>query len=453
MDKSEELKTLPIRKLIITITSPAIFSFIISTLNIAIDRIFIGQAIGTMALAAVTVALGIQALIQAVSQIIASGVSSAIALELGKNNKKRVNLLVGNAFMLSVIMSIVITFLGCVFIKPILKAYGANNECMEYAVRYTNIMIGSTFLFFLGQVMNNIIRGIGYAKIAMYNFLSSLIVNTCFDAIFLLVFHIGIRGAALSTALGYLTSSVLSIRFLRSDKSLATLKLKNIDINKDLVKMIISIGMPSFLVQIGLSIISLVFNHIANIYGGSEAVAAYGVVNTLIMIIYMPIMGLSIGIQSIVGINYGAGLYNRVKETVLKSIKYSSAFCISSAVIFEVFAKNISSLFSGDGRNSLIILTATGIRIVGISISLVGLIMVGANYFQYVGKAKESIFLVSLRQFILLVPLAIILPKFFGIKGMFAASTVSDIISFVVILMLFIKELRNLSIYTGVTEN
>ena len=442
MNKTEQLKTLPINRLIISLSGPAIFAFIVSTLNMALDRIFLAKAVGTMALAAVSIALGIQMLIQAFAQLIASGASSSIAIELGKNNKSSAERMIGNAFILGIIMSIIITIVGCIFIKPILIMYAATVESMDYAVSYTTIMILSTIFFVTSQVLNNIIRGMGYSKKATYNFLSSIITHAILNGIFLFVFHMGIRSVAVASGIGYLVSCILAAEFLIKGKSVARLHVSFFKLEKWAVKRILSVGVSALVMQITVSVISMVFNHVTNKYGGSTGQAAYGVIYTLLMMIYMPIMGIGQGIQSIIGVNYGAELNKRVKETILKAIKYATIFAVFMFIIMELFSNSIVLMFGGSKDQILAQMTSNGIRIVGISISMIGFQLIAASYFQYVGKVKQSVFLSALRQFILLIPLAMILPIFLGISGVFASFVVADILSFGVTLLFIIKELR-----------
>lgn len=446
MNKTEQLKTSPINNLIVSLSGPAIFAFIISTLNMALDRIFLAKTVGTMALAAISIALGIEMLIQAFSQLIAAGASSSIAIELGKNNKIGAERMLGNAFILGIIMSIIITIVGCIFIKPILILYGATAESINYALPYTFIMIFSTIFFITSQVLNNIIRGMGYSKKATINFVSSLITHTILNAILLFIFHMGIRAVAVASGIGYLVSCILAAKFLISDKCIARLHVSCFKLEKIAVSRILTVGLSALVMQTTVSIISMVFNHVTNKYGGATGQAAYGIIYTLLMIIYMPIMGLSQGIQSIIGINYGAELNKRVKETMLKSIKYATIFAIFMFIVMELFTNPMVLLFGGGKDKMLAEMTSNGMRIVGITISMLGFQIISASYFQYVGKVKQSVFLSALRQFILLIPFAIILPMFLGISGVFDSFVVADLLSFGVTLFLIVKELRNLNI-------
>lgn len=445
MNRTEQLKTFPINKLILSLSAPAIFAFVVSILNIALDRIFLAKTVGTMALSAVSVATGVEMLIQAFSQLIASGASSSIAIELGKNNKTGAERMLGNAFILGIIMSIIITIAGCVSIKPILILYAATADNMDYAVDYTFIMILSTIFFITTQVLNNIIRGMGYSKTATYNFLISIVIHGILNFIFLFVFHMGIRSAAIAGGIGYIASDICALKFLVNSKSVAKLHVSCFKLEKSIVKRILFVGISAFVMQITISIISMVFNTVSSKYGGSIGEAAYGIVYTLLLFIYMPIIGLGQGIQSIIGTNYGANINDRVKETILKSIKYATIFAVGAFVLMELLSKQIAFLFGGDKDQALAQMASNAIRIVGLSISLLGFEMLGASYFQFIGKVKQATFLSGLRQCILLIPLAIILPMFLGISGVFVSFVVSDVLSFGITLFFVMKELRNLN--------
>lgn len=444
MDKTEQLRTSPINKLILNLSAPAIFAFMVSTLNIALDRIFIGKAVGTKALAAVSVAMGIQLLLQAFSQIIAAGACASIAIELGKNNKEKAEQMIGNAYILSITMSIILTILGCIFLKPILTLYGATAESMQYAVPYTLVMIISTMFFINNQVLNNIIRGMGYSKKATYNFLISIGIHAVLDIVFLFGLHLGIKGASLACSTGYLVSNIIAMRFLTSNKCVAGLHRSYFKLEKSTVKRIVSVGVPAFVMQITISIISMLFNRVSNQYGGSIGQASYGVVYTLLMVVYMPIIGLGQGIQSIIGVNFGAKQNKRVKETIIKSLKYATIFSIVMFIIMEFFSHPLALLFGGAKDAALIKMTTNGMRVIGLSIPFVGFQMLSARYFQFIGKAKQSSFLSALRQFILLIPLAIILPMFFGMTGVFGSFVAADLLSLGITIFLMVKELRSL---------
>lgn len=438
MEKTEQLKNEQISRLILKLSMPAIFSLLCNSVNMAIDRMFIAKGIGTLALSAVTVAFGLYLIMQACSQLIGAGASSTTAIQLGKGNRENVEKIVGNAFSLSLMLAIVISVIGLLCLNPLLKIYGADNENIVYAHDYAGVMFSGAICFVLAQSMNSIVRGMGYAKRSLVNFLSSIIVNLILDAVFVFVFKWGVKGAAFATVIGNLICAVLAIQFLCSKQTNVKLRLANLKPNKETVTTILSIGISGFIAQFALSIVTLVFNHVCRVYGGNTAVAAYGIISTVFMLVYMPMIGLGQGIQPIIGFNYGSQLFQRVKETLQKAFLYATVFCIIMFLIFEIFSPQIISAFGGADDISLSKIAVNGMRIYGLMTPFVGMQMVGANFFQYIGKKGQAMFLSALRQMILLIPLTLILPLIFKITGVWVATPISDGVSFL-ITILFIK--------------
>ena len=438
MEKSEQLKIQPVSQLIVKLSAPAIISLLCNSVNMAIDRMFIAKGVGTLALSAVTIAFGLYLVIQACSQLIGAGASSATAIQLGKGKYDTAQMIVGNALVLSFLLAVVISVIGTLLLVPLLKLYGADTENISYAVDYAGIMFGGAIFFVLAQSMNSIVRGMGYAKRSLINFIASIIVNLILDAVFVFVFQWGVKGAALATVIGNCICTILAIQFLCSLKNPIRLHYQFMKPCKETIGLILSIGVSGFIGQFALSLVTLVFNHVCQIYGGHTAVAAYGIISTVFMLVYMPMIGLGQGIQPIIGYNYGSQMYSRVKATLLKAFRYATVFCIFMFLIFEILSPQIISAFGGADDLELSAIAIRGIRIYGLMTPIVGIQMIGANFFQYVGKPKQSMFLSALRQLLLLIPLALILPYIFKITGVWAATPVSDCVSFLITIF-FVK--------------
>lgn len=445
MEQTEQLRNEPVSKLIVRLSMPAIFSLLCNSINMAIDRVFISTGVGTLALSAVTVAFGLYLIMQACSQLISAGASSTAAIQLGRGNRGKAEKIVGNAFAMSVILAVLLSAAGLLCLDPLLQLYGADSENIMYAHDYAGVMFSGAICFVLAQSMNSIVRGMGYAKRALLNFLSSIIVNLILDAVFVFVFKWGVKGAAFATVIGNFVCMVLAVRFLCSRKISVRLHFANLKPDREIVKTILSIGVSGFLAQFALSIVSLVFNHVCRVYGGNTAVAAYGIISTLFMLVNMPMIGLGQGIQPVIGFNYGSKLYSRVKETLLKGFQYAAVFCVIMFLIFEILSPQIVMVFGGAGDASLSQAAVSGMRIYSMMTPLVGIQMTGANFFQYIGKGRQSIFLSALRQMILLIPSVLIFPLCFGMTGVWAAEPFSDAVSFVITMLLVRKEFVVLS--------
>ena len=254
MEKSEQLKTQPVSQLIVKLSAPAIISLLCNSVNMAIDRMFIAKGVGTLALSAVTIAFGLYLVIQACSQLIGAGASSATAIQLGKGKYDTAQMIVGNALVLSFLLAVVISVIGTLLLVPLLKLYGADTENISYAVDYAGIMFGGAIFFVLAQSMNSIVRGMGYAKRSLINFIASIIVNLILDAVFVFVFQWGVKGAALATVIGNCICTILAIQFLCSLKNPIRLHYQFMKPCKETIGLILSIGVSGFIGQFALSL-------------------------------------------------------------------------------------------------------------------------------------------------------------------------------------------------------
>lgn len=440
MEISEKIKTQPIPKLICSLSAPAVLSLLLNALNTAIDGIFVAKSVGTTALSAVTVSFGLTLIIQALSILIAAGSSAAISLKLGKSDKPGAETIIGSACMLSILISITITVIGLPAVTPLLTLYGANADNLAYAKEYMTVILSGSFFFVTAQSMNNCVKGMGFAKRAFFNSLSSVVTNTILDAVFIFVFKWGVFGAALSTVIGNSVCMILALRFLCSGKSSANLKLQNMNLRAG--KKIISIGLPAAIVQFALSLVSLTMNHVAALYGGTTGVASYGIMYNITMMVYMPIIGLGQGIQPIFGFNYSAGNYLRVKDTLKCSIRYATIFATGLFLLIELFSRTIINAFGGDSDTALAFMALPGIRLFCLMLPAVGFQMISANYFQYIDKVKQSVILSALRQLLLLIPFALLFPRILGITGIWVAAPAADLISLAVTVIFFRQEMR-----------
>lgn len=440
MDRTDQLKNESIKKLLFILSAPAVISLITNSINMAFDRMFIGIGVGTTGLSAITISFGIYLLIQAFAQLIASGSSAIVALKLGEDNKDDAEKNIGNAFTLGIIVAVITTILGLAFIQPLLSLYGANGENIIYAKQYTITLISGSVFFIMSQVLNNIIRGMGYSKKSCLNFIVGIILNIILNPIFIFVFHMGVIGSATATIISYVVCTILALKFLSCKNNKIRLKFKNTKLDKNLSINILSIGASGFIMQFALSLVSLTFNHIAEIYGGSTGVASYGIIYTIFMLVYMPLFGLGQGMQPIIGCNYGAKLYDRVNETLKVSIKYATIFSTVMFILIEVFSNNIVQIYGGENDLNLYEMCSKGMRIYGIAMPFIGAQIIGSNYFQYIGKVKQSMFLSALRQLILLIPLAILLPMLFKINGLWASTPLSDFVSAVITIIFIVRE-------------
>ncbi|MCB2308437.1 MATE family efflux transporter [Clostridium estertheticum] len=445
MLKINEIETESVKKLLFKFSIPSIIAMLANALYNICDRIFVGIGVGVLGISAISISYTVTLAIMGFSMLVGLGATSLVSIKLGEHNIEKCEIIVGNTFTLSFIVSIILMILGYCFLTPMLSIFGASGKVLEYAKIYTGILLIGTPFQILSYSMNNILKGQGKAKRAMINFLISIILNVIFNPLFIFVFHLGIAGSALATILSTAIGTIFSTSPYFLKNASIKIRYKNLKLRKDIISSSLSIGVSGFVMQLSMSLITILFNKQCLYYGGNIAVAAYGIINSLIMLIYMPIYGINQGVQPIIGYNYGAKKYDRVRDSLKLSIKASSIISSIGFIIFQLFSKNIFILF-GKNSSQLIAIGTPAMKIFSISTPIIGFVIIGLSYFQYIGKAGYSIVLSLLRQIVIIVPLTIILPRFMGINGIWVSTPITDFIVTVIMLILICPEIKRLNV-------
>ncbi|MDP4145735.1 MAG: MATE family efflux transporter [Bacillota bacterium] len=428
MNRSRQLGQESVGKLLWKFSIPAIVGMLVNALYSIIDRIFVGRGVGLLGISATTIAFPISIITMGFGMLIGIGAAATISIKLGQKNKQEAEHILGNAFVLLIIVSIIVTALGLIFEEPLLKVFGASSEVMPLAKQFVTIILLGAILQNIGFGLNNVIRSEGNPKMAMYTMLIGAVLNTIFNPIFIFGLHLGIRGSALATIVSQTICSIWVLSYFLGKKSILKLRVKHLNLNLHIIEQIIAIGMSPFLMQIAQSVITIVFNKSLEGYGGDIAIAAMGIINSVTMLILMPIFGINQGAQPIIGYNYGAKKYDRVKKTLKLAVIAATGVSTTGFVLVELFPRAIIGIFSSNDK-ALLNIGSLGIRIFLMMLPIIGFQVVSANYFQAVGKAKISIFLSLSRQVIVLLPLLIILPHWFKLTGIWSAGPASDFIS------------------------
>jgi putative MATE family efflux protein len=304
------------------------------------------------------------------------------------------------------------------------------------------ILIGGIFMG-VGFGMNNIIRAEGNPRIAMATMLIGALMNAILDPIFIFLFGWGIQGAAIATILSQLVSAIWVLRYFLSGKSTLHFHFKNLRLNPSIVSRIFLIGIAPFVLQIGATLLYVILNKNLHLYGGDTAISVMGIITSINMLILMPIFGINQGAQPIIGYNYGAQQFDRVKETLRTATLAATGVVIIGFLFIMGFPQGFIQLFNKTDQN-LISMGVKALRIFLLMLPLIGFQIVGTGYFFAVGKAKEAMFLSLIRQLLILIPLVVILPQFFGLIGIFAAGPISDAIAFVLTALLLGIEFKKL---------
>jgi putative MATE family efflux protein len=446
MDNNRNVELLekePIGKLLVKFSLPAIIGMLVMASYNVVDRLFVGNGVGTMAISGITITFPLIIIVLGFGMLVGIGSTALVSIKLGEKKNEEAEQIIGTALVMSFIVSALIMIIGYSFMEPMLIAFGGSGEVLVYAKSYlTIILIGIPFQQ-VSFAMNAIIRGQGDPKQAMLTMLIGAGLNIALNPLFIFVFHWGIQGSAIATVISQFVSCSWVLYYFVAKKSYVKLHLHNIRLNYSVLPGILAIGMSPFIMQIAGSVINIIINNELAEYGGDIAIAAMGIGYSLIMMIFMPIFGINQGIQPIVGYNYGAKNFDRVRETLKLGIISASSFCIFGFIVIMIFAESIMGLFSG-GDQQLIDIGAHGIRIFTLTLPIIGFQIISISYFQAVGKPKQSLILTLTRNGGLVIPLLFILPRIFLLDGIWMTTPISDFLSSILAAIFLLSEMKRL---------
>lgn len=444
MSNSQQiLGTEPIGKLLLRYSLPAIIGMMVNGLYNVVDRVFIGNmpGVGPLAITGLGVTMPVMTIILAFGMLIGIGAATNISIKLGQGKKDEAEKLIGNSITLSVIVGLIIMAIGLLFGDQILKVFGASEDSLQYAKAYINIILIGTVFNLIGFVFNSTIRGDGNPKLSAKIMVVGCLLNIILDAVFIFVVNMGIGGAALATIISQFITAIWGLSYYIKGKSNLKLNKSNLKLDKSLVYTIIVIGAAPFAMQIAASGVQVISNNALRTYGGDLAIGAMATINSIIMMVGLPIVGISQGAQPIIGFNYGCKKYDRVEQTLKLATIASTIGLTIGWVVVQLYPEAIVSMFNRDSE--LVNISVDGIRKYLFMMPLIGMSMIGSNYIQSIGNAKQSMFLGLLRQVILLVPMMLILPKFLGLDGVWFSQPVADVISFIITFIVVNKEVKS----------
>lgn len=443
MERSQQLGKENIGRLLLKFSIPAITGMLVMSLYNVVDRIFIGHGVGSLGIAGITIGFPVMIIMMAFSMLIGVGAASLISIRLGERRKEDAELIMGNAFILLILVSIGISVLGLFFIDPLLTLFGASETVLPFARDYMEIILYGAVFQAVGFGMNNFIRAEGNPVIAMISMFIGALTNIILDPIFIFVLGWGIKGAAIATVISKMVTTIWVLAHFSSKRSNLTLRFGNFRLQPATIGRILAIGAAPFSIQLASSLLQVVLNNNLARYGGDIAVSGMGVLMSSMTLIMMPVIGLSQGAQPVIGYNYGARQFKRVKETLKITIAAATAFVTVGYIGVMLFPEKLISLFNPNDQE-LIAFGVRAMRTFMIFLPIIGFQIVGAQYFQAVGKPKQSMFLSLSRQVLILIPLLLILPRFMQLQGILVAGPVSDLFSAVLTGLFLRFELRRL---------
>lgn len=444
MSKKDSFGTEPLGKLLREQAIPASIGILVMSIYGIVDTIFVGRWVGSLGIGAITVVMPITFLISSIGMAIGIGGASIISRAFGENNDQKAYKTFGNQVFLIVILASLLVFCGFIFQEQIVNAFGGKGDILEPASSYFSIvLIGVPFLAW-AMMSNNIIRAEGYPRFAMFTLLIPAVANILLDPIFIVVLDMGLEGAAWATTISYISSAVYTVWFFLRGKSQLKLNLDRIRPDFKIIKEIASIGSITLARQGTISVLSIVLNNALFGYGGEGALSTYGIINRVMMFANFPVLGITQGYVPIVGYNYGAKLFQRVKDLIFLSIKTATFIALGIFTCIMTFTPQIIGIFTED--QDLITRTVPALRGVFLATPLLAVNLLGSAYFQAIGKALPALMLTLSKQGFFLIPLILILPNWFGLNGVWYSFPIADFGAAVITYFFLRKEMAKIKV-------
>ncbi|MDR0682847.1 MAG: MATE family efflux transporter [Dysgonamonadaceae bacterium] len=434
------LGTEKIGKLLMQYAIPAIIAMTAASLYNITDSIFIGHGVGPLALSGLAITFPLMNLAAAFGSLVGVGASTLLSIRMGQKDYQTANDILGNVFVLNLIMGTGFSIFALLFLNPILQFFGAGSETLEYARDFMIIILSGNVVTHMYFGLNALIRSAGNPRKAMLATIYTVLINLVLNPLFIFGFNWGIRGSAFATIISQVIVLCWQIHLFNNKEYFIHWKKGIYKLKKKIVIDSLSIGMSPFLMNAASCLIVIIINQQLIRNGGDLAVGAYGIVNRMAFLFIMIVIGLNQGMQPIAGYNYGAKLYERVIAVLKKSIFYATIIMVVGFTLVELFPRTVASIFTTEEQ--LVDIAVPGLRWVFAVYPLVGFQMVSSAFFQSIGKPQKSIILAMTRQVIFLIPILLILPNYLGITGVWASMTISDFISVILAVFLLSRELK-----------
>lgn len=441
MDRTLRLEKEKIGKLIYQFSLPAIIGMMVMASYNIVDRVFVGRGVGALAISGIAITFPAIIIFMAFGMLVGVGATAILSIRLGEKKIQEAEQTLGNALTLAVTIGILLTAVFYIFLDPLLILFGGSGEVLEYARAFSRVMLLGGIFQMISFTMNNLIRGEGNPKMAMTTMIIGAVLNTILNPIFIFGLHWGVQGSAWATVCSQGVSATWVLLYFFGKKSHVHFHFANLKLRKNIVSKIFSIGVSPFIMQIAASVVIMIFNKSLAHYGGDLAVASMAINNAIVMFIVMPIFGINQGIQPILGYNFGAKLYHRVRKVFELGILASTVICVLGFIAVLLFSENMVRFFE-QGNDELLNMGSRALRIYLFMLPLVGYQVIGAAYFQAVNKPKFSMILTISRQVGVLIPAILILPHFFALDGVWAAGPVADGLSGILSAVFLLNEMK-----------
>lgn len=427
MDKTERMGSRPIPELLLHFAAPAITGLVVNALYNIVDRIFVGHAVGPAGIAAITVAFPFMMGVIAYCILVGVGSSSLISIFLGEKKTGKAEDVLGNGILLIILGGILCSLGGAFSLDGILRVSGASSSILPYARTYLGTILWGIPFSSISMGFNYFIRAEGRPDHAMFTLIIGAVFNIILDWLFIIVFSMGIAGAALATVIAQMAASLWAASFYFRHRGNVRIYVRSLFPKWEILKKILVIGASPFLMEITFTFILILMNRVMRAYGGDMAISAVGIFFSLDSLLFLPVLGIGEGLQPLVGYNYGAKVYARVIHAVKLALLGAIGFFLLSFTIIMVVPEPLVHLFNTT-NNELISMTVRGMRLGYMGLPMVAIAIIGSFTLQALGKARESLILNLARQFLFFIPSLVFLPKFIGLDGVWLSLPVADVL-------------------------
>lgn len=438
-------------RLLWKLSIPAIIGMLVHALYNIVDTIFVGRFTGTLGIGGISIVFPIQMILIATGIAIGIGGASLISRRMGEGDPEGASLALGNMVLLCLGLGLFCSALGFITLNPLLRLFGANEALLPFSRAYLSVILMGGPLITFSIAVNSAARAEGNARVAMTTMLIGGVLNILLDPVFIVFLDLGVRGAAIATVVSIAVSCLFLLRYFLSGKSELSFHYRFMRIKIGIIREILAVGSSDFARSVAMSLTSALVNNTLRRLGGEVPIAAFGILFRALSLFFMPMIGISQGAQPILGFNFGARNFSRVRKALRLSNVSCTAVALVGFIVFFTFPGQILHIFSKDPE--LIAIGKLAFRIFIFGLPLVGYQHIAISLFQALGQARPALFLTLFRQVLLLIPLVLILPRFFGLKGVWLSFPVADIISFILTYMMVVYAMRNLSPLKGVTKS
>jgi putative MATE family efflux protein len=442
MNKHTVFDTDNVGKLLLKLTIPAFIGMVVITLYNVVDTIFVGQYVGQLGIAALSIVFPIQMLSMGIGQMMGMGGAALISMAIGQGDKTRAERILGNAITPTIFFSAILMIFGLSNMDFWLTLIGASEDVLPLATEYLQIILIGMFFQTFAMAFNFLIRAEGNVRVPMISMIIGAVLNIILDAIFIVPLGMGVGGAAWATIIAQMVSVAYCVVYYLSGKNFLKIYLKNLLIDWKLLGSILAIGVSSFIMMMAGSICAIIINRVLKEYGGDIAISAWGIINRIVMFALIPGMVIGQGLQPILGFNYGARRYDRGLKVIKIAIIAATVCCVAAFIFLYSFPGFFARIFNGDPE--LVALTVYAAKRVFITMPIIGFMMVASTMFQALGKPIQAFFSSVSRTVIFLIPLVLILPNYWQLDGVWLASPITDGLTLILILSLFIPQIRQL---------